>query len=373
MSSYTPAGRLGDPNLQVINDPRLDARLVNLLKSFGMDKNEPGTQVTIDSPMEDITAMVARTEDLGAALYAGLPNELPGDDKEPKVDHSEVIIPGPDGNDIALHVFRTAGTSGETLPCVIYSHGGGMVNNSMINKPHVRWLTDLALAGVVAIGIDFRNAYTQAGHNPFPAGLNDCAAGVQYIAAHKADWGIDKIILQGESGGCNLAFATALKANKEGWIGSIDGVYGVVPYISNAYGWPRERLLRELPSCIENDGYFLSLKSMAVFGHYYTPDEKDKTNPLAWPYHATADDVKGLPPHYLLMDELDPLRDEGNSYYRKLGAAGVPVTAHVNLGTLHGSALLFRQALPEFHAAVVDSIAAFARRLPAHVGTHSRL
>ena len=102
---------------------------------------------------------------------------------------------------------------------------------------------------------------------------------------------------------------------------------------------------------------------MALTGHYYTPAEADKTNPLAWPYHATIEDLKGLPPHYLMMDELDPLRDEGVAYYKKLGAAGVPVTAHVNLGTVHGSALIFRQALPEYHVAVVESIVAFAKGL----------
>lgn len=359
--------------MQVINDPRLDPRLATLLGAVGMDKNTPATKLTVDSPNSDMLAMHAQAEREIESMYGGLPNDLPGDDKAPEVERSELSVKGPDGNDVALHVFRKAGTAGQTLPCVVYSHGGGMVHIATINKVHVRWLTSLALAGVVAVAVDFRNAYTEAGYNPFPAGLNDCAAGVQYLAAHKADLGISKIILQGESGGCNLALATALKANKEGWIDSIDGVFGVVPYISNAWGWPTERLLQELPSCIENDGYFLRVKNMALYGHYYTPEEKDKTNPLAWPYHATSEDLKGLPPHYILMDELDPLRDEGNAYYRKLAAAGVPVTARVNLGTLHGSALIFRQALPEYHNSVVDSIAAFAKRLPVHAGGNSRL
>ncbi|KAK5120718.1 hypothetical protein LTR85_006076 [Meristemomyces frigidus] len=373
MSSYKPAGRLGESDMQVVDDPRLDARLAKLLRIVGMDKNSPATRLTVDASIADISKMAAQADREAEGLYAMLPNDLPGDDKEPQVERSDFSTKGPDGNDVALHVFRKAGTTGQTLPCVVYSHGGGMVNLSTINKVHVRWLTSLALAGVVSIAIDFRNAYTEAGHNPFPAGLNDCAAGVQYIASHKADLGINKIIMQGESGGCNLAFATALKAKKEGWIDSIDGVFGIVPYISNAWGWPTERLLKELPSCIENDGYFLRVKNMAVYGHYYTPNAKDKANPLAWPYHATADDLKGLPPHYLLMDELDPLRDEGNAYYRKLNDAGVPVTAHVNLGTLHGSALIFRQAMPEVHYAVVDSIAAFAKRLPVKHVASSRL
>lgn len=35
------------------------------------------------------------------------------------------------------------------------------------------------------------------------------------------------------------------------------------------------------------------------------------TDPLAWPYHTTVDDLAGLPPHVISVNELDPLRDEG--------------------------------------------------------------
>ena len=35
-------------------------------------------------------------------------------------------------------------------------------------------------------------------------------------------------------------------------------------------------------------------------------------NPLAWPYHATQEDLSDLPPHVIYVNELDPLRDEGD-------------------------------------------------------------
>jgi len=234
---------------------------------------------------------------------------------------------------------------------------------STYNPVHNRWCTSLALAGTVAISVDFRNSYTKEGHNPFPAGLNDCAAAAQYIAAHKSDFRISKLTLQGESGGGNLALATALKANKEGWIHSIAGVFGYVPYISYAWGWPEDRLRKELPSCVENNGHMIGIKTSELMGHYYTPTKEDSTNPLAWPYHATEEELRGLPPHRLVMDELDPLRDEGMAYYRKLVAAGVEAAAQVNLGVTHAAGLMFRQALPEVHHAVVDSVVAFAKRV----------
>lgn len=217
------------------------------------------------------------------------------------------------------------------------------------------------MLGVVAIAVDFRNAYTTSGHNPFPAGLNDCAAAVQHIAAHKAELGISKIILNGESGGGNLAITTAMKANRDGWVDQIDGVYAIVPYISGAYGWPVEKRLKELPSTVENDGYLLHMATSAGTAWYYGSD--DLENPHAWPYHAGVDELKGLPPTVLEMNELDPLRDEGNIFYQKLCAAGVQTEAKVVLGVTHGAALVFRKALPEVHNASVREVVAFAKSL----------
>jgi acetyl esterase/lipase len=238
-------------------------------------------------------------------------------------------------------------------------------------KPHRRWVQSIAEQGIVAILVDFRNAYTAAGHNPFPAGLNDCASAVQHIAAHKTSLGISKIVLQGESGGANLAITTALKANREGWVDQIAGVYGTVPYISGAYNWPLERKLKELPSLVENDGYVLSMKSSAASAFYY--GAKDLENPHAWPYHASVEELKGLPPFILDMNELDPLRDEGLVFYQKLGAAGVQVSAKVTAGVIHGAALILRKAAPEVHYAAVRDVAAFAKSLAVEKGEKGKL
>jgi acetyl esterase/lipase len=101
---------------------------------------------------------------------------------------------------------------------------------------------------------------------------------------------------------------------------------------------------------------------LAGMGNYYSGEEEGQ-NPLAWPYHATVEECVGLPPHMLVMDELDPLRDEGMAYYRKLLAADVEVNAHVNLGIVHGSALMFRRLLPEVHKKAVRDIAVFVNSL----------
>jgi acetyl esterase len=186
---------------------------------------------------------------------------------------------------------------------------------------------------------------------------------VKWIKRNQKELNISKIIVQGESGGGNLTIATALKANQEGWIDVIDGVYACVPFISNAYQWERERLLQELPSLIENDSYLLELQSTALFAKAYDPEGKNATNPLAWPYHAEEKDLKGLPPFVVFVNELDPLRDEGIAFWRKLVKAGVKAVGRVNLGQSHHAGFLFRTALAEDYHALIGDINAFSTRL----------
>ena len=55
---------------------------------------------------------------------------------------------------------------------------------------------------------------------------------------------------------------------------------------------------------------------MAVMATSY--DGIDSINPLAWPLFATIEDLNGLPPHVISVNELDPLRDERLLYYKKM-------------------------------------------------------
>ncbi|KAM0719931.1 hypothetical protein Q7P37_004066 [Cladosporium fusiforme] len=358
-AAYTPPGRLGDPNKTLLEDPRLHPKLRETLVALGIGTEEQMVMPETLS-IEALTPVMQASDTVYEAMYNGIPHDLPGDDDEPEIQVSTQTIKGVDDNDIILYIYKPAAAAGP-VPAVIYSHGGGMVFIPTDNAAHRRWVRSIAVQGVIAIAVDFRNAYTAAGHNPFPAGLNDCAAAVKYISSHRAELGISKIVLQGESGGANLAISTTLKAKREGWVGEIAGVYGNVPYISNAYHWPRERQLAELPSLVENDEYVLGTKTMASFGYYYGPN--DMENPHAWPYHASVDELRGMPPVVLDMNELDPLRDEGMVFYRKLIAAGVQAEAKVSLGIAHGTPLIFRKALPEVHNAAVRDIAAFAKSL----------
>ena len=353
------AGRLHDPEMNPRTDPRVQPRLLEALAGFGLDTAAGPPTIDRSAALGRLIESVAEQHAGFNGLYEALPNELPGDVDSAVTDTFETII-GVDGNEIELRIYRPVGVHG-SLPCTVYIHGGGMVILDSFNKVHRRWCADLAATGMVVIGVDFRNAYTPAGMNPFPAGLNDCSSAVAWIDAHREALGISKIVLQGESGGANLVLATTLKAKQTGVLASIDGVYASVPYISGVYGtWDSARKLQELPSLYENDGYFINCEAMDLLVAAYDPNGANSENPLCWPYFAAVEDLRGLPPHLILADELDPLRDEGIAYYRNLLRAGVPAVGRVNLGLTHAAEFIFRQSLPEFYKAAIKDIRSFA-------------
>jgi acetyl esterase/lipase len=72
----------------------------------------------------------------------------------------------------------------------------------------------------------------------------------------------------------------------------------------------------------------------------YAPDQNDRTSRYAAPLQATVEQLKGLPPTLIQVAENDILRDEGESYGRKLDEAGVTVTTVRYNGMIHDFGLL---------------------------------
>jgi acetyl esterase len=354
--------------MSLSTDPRTNPNLLKGLKAFQVDGPVPDPPPHLlsasDASLEEISKFMKEVDEGAKPYYAALPQDLPEDAQRPELIYQERECKALDGHTIRLHVWRPKETLEEKqkpLSALAYFHGGAMaLLNTMINV-HIQWAKSLASLGLVVIVVDFRNAWTPEGYNHFPIGLNDCAEAVKWIAAHKKELNIGKIVLQGESGGANLALATALKAKGERWIeGAIDGVYASVPYISGAYGWDEEKLLQEsLSSMVKCQGYALNRHLLALFVKVYDPEGGNAKNPLAWPYWAEQKDLEGLPPVVVSLDELDPLRDEGMEFYRKLVRAGVKSVGKVNLGLSHSAEMLWRGAIPDDNRTAVGDIKRF--------------
>ena len=143
-----------------------------------------------------------------------------------------------------------------------------------------------------------------------------------------------------------LTLTLAHRAKREGWIGEIAGFYAQCPFISNAWAAGSE----DLPSLTENDGYFISTEQLAILASLYDPDGTHADDATCWASAATDGDLEGLPPHVISVNELDPLRDEGLRYYRRLTRAGVPAVGRMVAGTCHGGDLLLAASMPEVFA-----------------------
>ena len=345
---------------KIKNDPRIDKRIRAV---FGeVDFNSVTT--TNATTREEILAEQETEEAIQGKAVMEMINNSPHY-KEVVTDEGLVTLTkeftsSPDGNNIKIQYIRP--DTDEKLPCVYYIHGGGMMVSSCFDELYAAWGRCMARQGVAVAMVDFRNAMWASSAPeiaPFPAGLNDCVSGLKWIHANAEELNIDneQIIIAGESGGGNLTIATGLKLKQDGDIGLIKGLYALCPYIAGH--WP----LPENPSSEENEGILLSLHTEQEFSQgaiIYGIDAYKNKDPLAWPSFATADDVKGLPKTYIIVNECDPLRDEGVNFYRLLREADVDAQCRQVMGSVHGTEIFL--GCIEISDETAMSIANFCRR-----------
>jgi acetyl esterase/lipase len=342
---------------KINDDPRIDPRIKVIFGSVAMGG---GRDVeSRDAALESANSprAIATRQMMGAFLEQCDTEEIAPSDG--LVVTTKTFISEPDGNTINIQFIRP--DNAEILPCVYYIHGGGMATMSCYDGNYKAWGRIMAAQGVAVAMVDFRNALVPSSAPevaPYPAGLNDCLSGLKWVSANSALLSIDssKIIVSGDSGGGNLALATAMRLKQEGDLGLISGIYALCPYIAGQ--WP----LPESPSSTENNGILLDLhhnQGAMIYGI----EEFTKGNALAWPGFATEDDVSGLVPTIISVNECDPLRDEGINFYRLLMGAGVSASCRQVMGTIHAIEV-FPIACPDISRETASSIAHFCFSIP---------
>ena len=350
-----PYGRNADPPYTLGTDPRSDPRMVKLLAQYGLEGPAPAVPLTVDSSLADRLDFAAATEEGIGAILGLFVRDLPPVEG---VTNTTTTITGSDGNDITLYISRPASADG-VLPAVVHLHGGAMATHSATDTWYLRIRESLAATGVVVVGVEFRNSAGKLGPFPYPAGLNDCAAATRWVAANRGELGVTHLIVSGESGGGNLTLTVAHKAKREGWLDEIAGVYAQCPYISNR--WLDDRA--DLPSLEENDGYFFGRQGLALVGSIYDPTNAHTKDATCWASMATDEELVGLPPHVVSVNELDPVRDEGLEYYRRLVRAGVPAVGRMVAGTCHAGDLMLAAAMPDVFDTSIRDVSGFAKSL----------
>jgi acetyl esterase/lipase len=260
-------------------------------------------------------------EQVGMALdeiepYPGM--ELT-DDMRAALDREERFVPGPDGApDVRVLLYCPKGAAG-ALPLVVSLHGGAFAMRAdMFAANDAR----LAMLGALVVSVDYRIVPD----HPFPCGVEDCYA-VLCWAVENLDIDAGRVVVTGASAGGALAAAVALMArDRRGPRIALQAL--VIPVIDDRCDTPSMRQYAEAP-------LFGGRQAVQMWQGYLGSDSTDAmTSPYAAP--ARAGDLSGLPPAFIQVNGLDPLRDEGIEYAMRLMAADVPVELYCAPDQHHG-------------------------------------
>ena len=247
----------------------------------------------------------------------------PPPEPPPTIERYDVVVPGPAGaSDPSVRVYRPRDRSGP-LPCLYWIHGGGyLFGSALTDDPRLaRWADELPC---VVVSIDYR----LAPEHPYPAPLDDCYAGLLWVAQHADELGVDpqRIAIGGASAGGGLAAALVLLARDKG---EVDVWYQLLiyPMIDD----------RNVSASSMIDGAPIWSRAANLLGwRAYLGDLSGTDDVPAYAAAARATELDGLPPTFIGVGTLDLFRDEDIDYALRLLCAGVPTELHVYPGAPHG-------------------------------------
>jgi acetyl esterase len=248
--------------------------------------------------------------------------------KLPAEIENRTISGGPNAKEISITIVRPQSNSNETLPAVMYFHGGGWVLGGF--DTHERLVRELAnKANVVVIFVN----YTPSPEAKYPVALEEAYAATKWIAQNGKTVNVNasRLAVAGDSVGGNMAAAVALLAKER------DGP----PIRFQLLFYPVTDANFETSSYMKyQEGYWLSREAMKWFWDNYVSNQTNIKEPTVSPLRASIDRLRGLPPTLIINGEFDVLRDEGEAYAHKLMEAGVQVTAVRYHGTIHDFVML---------------------------------
>jgi acetyl esterase len=203
---------------------------------------------------------------------------------------------------------------------------------------HDRLVRELAVGtGAAVVFVE----YDRSPEAHYPVAIEQGYATAQWIVregpANQLD--PDRIAVAGDSVGGNMTAALALMATER----------GDVRFVHQSMWYPVTDAAMDTGSYEQfAEGYFLTAKAMAWFWDAYLPEVERRSEPFASPLRASDEQLAGLPPTFLIVDEADVLRDEGEAYAARLRAAGVAVTTVRYDGITHDFMML--NPLSDTHA-----------------------
>jgi acetyl esterase len=307
--------------------------------------------------LEKAAAEVAAYLSQGPAL-----SELPLADVRTAVDGAQAGAPVPDVEeawitlpadvgDVRVSIMRPRGATGR-LPTVLYMHGGGWILGSV--HSHGRLAGELAAgAHAAVVFID----YALAPEARYPVQIEQCYAVARWVGGQGDGHGLDgsRIAVAGDSAGGNMATVLCILAKQR----------GDVTFVQQSMYYPMTDALTNEDSesyRLFEDGPYGDAKTMEWFWSSYLPEGDLRRESAVSPLRATREELQGLPPALVIVDENDILRDQGEAYAAKLRDADVPTACVRFNGTLHDFMMLSALRDTETTRAAMDLAASALRR-----------
>ncbi len=245
-----------------------------------------------------------------------------------------------DGREIPIRLYHPFAEG--SVPITLFLHGGGFVIGDIDMTDAV--CRNLALSsGSMVASVDYR----LAPETPFPGGLQDAIAALEWVNANAESIGgrADLIAVAGDSSGANFAAVLAQRSRHAG--PAVCHQLLFYPVLDARFDSDSYRRYAS--------GYLLTADLMRWYWSQYLTDETQGDDVLASP--ARQRDLREVPAATIHVAEYDVLRSEAERYAADLTAAGVAVELIRWPGQIHGF-LLLQGTDADADAAVVQGGAA---------------
>jgi acetyl esterase/lipase len=310
--------------------------------------------------LEKAAAAVVEYLSQGPALY-----ELPVADTRKAIDdaQADANVPRPEVEeawvtvsaevgDVRVLIIKPQGAK-DRLPAVLYMHGGGWIFGSA--RSHGRLAGELAVAADAAVVfID----YALAPEARYPVQIEQCYAVARWVTEQGESHGLDpsRIAVAGDSAGGNMATVLCILAQQR----------GDVSFVQQSMYYPMTDALTNEDSesyRLFKDGPYGNAATMNWFWNTYLPEDQDlRLESTVSPLRATPEELTGLPPALIIVDENDVLRDQGEAYAAKLRDADVPTACVRFNATMHDFMMLNALRETESTRGAIDLAASAFRR-----------
>jgi acetyl esterase len=251
---------------------------------------------------------------------------LPGPEVEEVRDHQVPVH----GGTILVRTYHPDASA--ALPAHVLIHGGGWMTGSVKELVADATARHRAVStGCVVALVEYR----LAPEHPFPTAVYDVVDATNWVIDNASRLGVDPgmVSLGGASAGANLAAAAVVAAPDLG----LAALVLEVPAL-DLTGVTARKAIGDLG--LDAKETHLLLQAQDEFDRaagIYLGDAPG-TTPLASPLFFG--NLARFPATYVLTAGLDPLREEGEEFVRRLRAAGVVAEATRYPGALHGSPIL---------------------------------